>query len=96
MNLKELTKSLSDSGALQKANDKLMLDIVRAALKGIRAKLDETEEGKVVVPILGTFIVKKVASKKGEAQIQRVILRKPSVKKAGEKKKSDVSGGSKA
>ena len=84
MKLDELTKSIcgSDDSALQKAGDKYVQIILRAALNEIREKLEETKEGKFVVPVLGTFVVKNVTRKKGEEEIQvrKVVYHAPKVK----------------
>ena len=59
--------------------DKKALAIVRSVLKDIAAEIDATNDGRISLPGLGTFVVRQVKRKKEsqEVVVKRVVLRRP-------------------
>jgi nucleoid DNA-binding protein len=80
MNLKELIQKISEEKpeVLGKVPQGKALAIVREVLAEIKREIEATEEGKISVPGMGTFII---SSKEKEGkEIKRIIFR-PAKKK---------------
>jgi len=80
MNLKELIQRVSEEKpeVLGKVSQGKALTIVKEVLAEIKREIEATEEGKISVPGLGTFIISSI-EKEGK-EIKRIIFR-PAKKK---------------
>jgi len=80
MNLKELIQRVSEEKpeVLGKVSQGKALTIVKEVLAEIKREIEATEEGKISVPGLGTFIISSI-EKEGK-KIKKIIFR-PAKKK---------------
>lgn len=66
---------ISKPGVFSKINEKRATAIVRAALAELNKEIKKTEEGKVTVPVLGTFVAQKLkVQKEGSETIRRRVV----------------------
>lgn len=86
MTLLELvqTAQAAKPKAFGKVNEKRAVAIMQATLLELKKAIENTEEGDVTLPILGTFVAKKVNVKKAGAETvsrRRVVFRAAKAKK---------------
>ena len=88
MTLLELVEAaqVAKPKAFGKVNEKRAVAIIQAALGVLNKTIKDTEEGQVVLPALGTFVVKKVKAKKEGVEMtrRRVIFNSQKAKKKSE------------
>lgn len=58
--------------------EKRVIKILRSVLEHIADEIDKTDEGKVVVPGLGSFTVRKATrqTNEGEVEAKRIVLKR--------------------
>lgn len=85
MTLLELvqTAQAAKPKAFGKITEKRAVAIMQATLIELKKSIQNTEEGEITLPVLGTFVAKKVKVKKEGAEItgRRVIFKAAKAKK---------------